>query len=190
MRIFITALCTDFIRADNLISLGLAPEDETLPSAYIEITDVDKSECSKYVTENVLPMLDHEKFGLVREQAAAVVQAWFARLPYRARDSLTICVDHLSSWEALILLLDKKIPLSMNLEPFDIRRDVATRAVIAAAKGKHDSAWMIKCAQQKYTAAFNSFMVDLGVTRSHALFDVMACRYGYLSAVRWLTANT
>ncbi len=78
MIIYIDTEFTD-LHADNgpirLISAAFVAENGQ--EFYFELTDnYEEIDCSEFVLENVLPYLDHSKFGLTKAEAALKLKAW------------------------------------------------------------------------------------------------------------------
>jgi inhibitor of KinA sporulation pathway (predicted exonuclease) len=102
-RIFFDTEFTDLGFGADLISIAFISGTNEL---YIVISDVDLSEASDFVRENVLPLLDkHSPEHLKRDQAAFRIQEWINAL--RSNDmtrEMVLCCDSNWDWQMLLEL--------------------------------------------------------------------------------------
>jgi hypothetical protein len=129
MIVYIDTEFTD-LHADNgpirIISAGFVAENGR--EFYFELTDgYQEIDCSEFVLENVMPYLDHSKFGLTTAEAALKLKAWCEGLgePVKfATDSpvydFNLIAGMLYGQKVIIENLDKKPEyfIAVNVEYF------------------------------------------------------------------------
>lgn len=105
MKIFIDTEFTDFIDTD-LISIGMVADDDR--QFYGERSDFDRTTCSAFVREAVLPQLGKVQDCVYTwEGLGAAVQRWLDQF---AGTRVEICFDFDGDWTLLCALLNNQIP--------------------------------------------------------------------------------
>lgn len=116
-RVYIDTEFTDFLNTE-LISIGCVAE--TGEEFYAELTDYRCSICSDFVKSVVVPLLDHTRYGMTRNQATAKLVGWLEELP----QPITLVVDYngdLDLFWGLVDGVESAIVvdsyINLNLEP-------------------------------------------------------------------------
>lgn len=106
MNIFLDTEFTDFGAAMDLISIGLAADDNG--TFYAERRDFDRSLCSDFVRKVVLPQLGKKPHLIMPDNALAdALVAWL--VPYERHDAV-ICFDFDGDWNLMTRLLGHRVP--------------------------------------------------------------------------------
>jgi len=100
VRIFLDTEFTDFQNA-RLISVGLVAENGS--EFYVELSDGwDREHCSQFVTDVVLPLLDHHPLtAMTRVEAAPRLLAWMSGID----DRIQLIYDAETDWRLVTSLL-------------------------------------------------------------------------------------
>lgn len=115
MLVFVDTEFSDFIDCE-LISLGLVSEDGQY-ELYLEVQDFDRTKCSAFVQEAVLPQLGKlEHTGISRAELPAQLRSWFASMP----SNVTLASDSAHDRDLLADVLDGEWPQNIN-GWFDLR---------------------------------------------------------------------
>jgi len=104
----------------QLISLALVVPDG--PEYYVELTDTwAPADCSLFVTDTVLPLLDHAHYGRTTDQARAEMLAFLQALgPVKI---ITDAPDH--DWPLLLWLAGPAgLPANVQPEPWQLTIDL------------------------------------------------------------------
>ncbi|WP_024905193.1 3'-5' exoribonuclease [Robbsia andropogonis] len=99
MRVFVDTEFTDFLNCE-LISIALVAEDGS--EFYAESTDFDRTLCSPFVWDAVLPQLGrYPERQLSRSDLRAALLTWLAQI-----GEGLFCVDFHGDWDLLVDILD------------------------------------------------------------------------------------
>lgn len=103
----------------RLISLALVVPGG--PEFYAELTDTwTPADCSPFVTDTVLPLLDHAVYGRTTEQARAELLAFFQQF-----DRIEIISDAISwDWPFLLWLAGPRMPDGIENDQACIDREI------------------------------------------------------------------
>ncbi len=151
MIVYIDTEFTD-LHDDNgpirLISAAFVAENGQ--EFYFELTDsYQEIDCSEFVLENVLPYLDHSKFGLTTVEAALKLKAWCESLGERIQFASDA---PLYDYELIKVML---VNQNVTIENLD-------------KKAQYFTAVLIEHKVEKY------FQENLNANRHHALCDARA----------------
>jgi len=153
MLLFLDTEFTDFLNAD-LISIGLVSEDGR--EFYAERNDYDRSACSAFVIEAILPRLGAEAAAVGNEgETGKALHAWLKQF-----DTAEICFDYVLDWEFFVGLV--RDPDSYKLPPGVVGRN------IKAMLDPSDLA---------------SYWRENGKLDHHALHDARANRFAFQAAL-------
>jgi len=149
--IYIDTEFTD-LHEDNgpirLISAAFVAENGE--ELYFELTDgYQEIDCSEFVLENVMPLLDHSQYGLTTAQAALKLKAWCESLGGRVQFATDAPIYDYK------LITEMLVSQSVNIENLD-------------GKAQFFNAVLIEHKVEKY------FQANVNANRHHALCDARA----------------
>lgn len=147
-RYFLDTEFTDFANC-LLISVGIASEDGR--EFYGELIDYDKTACSDFVREVVLPQLgQHPGRAMPFAQMRSELLAWLYRVPTKPKPVL--CYDYGGDLDLLFDLIGGRLPRGWGNENVSGKINVARADAYYAERGG----------------------------RHHALHDARASRYAFM----------
>jgi len=153
MLLFLDTEFTDFLYAD-LISIGLISEDGL--EFYAERNDYDRTGCSAFVKEAVLPRLGAASAQVGTEsEIGNALQAWLGQF-----DTAEVCFDYTLDWEFFVGLV--RDPDHYKLPPGVVGRNI--KAML--------DPWDIEC-----------YWRENGRLDHHALHDARANRSAFQAAL-------
>jgi hypothetical protein len=186
-KIFIDTEFTDFIGSE-LISLG-AVSDDGQHEFYVEITDYNRKLESGFVKENIIPLLDTQKYGMTYQKASLALFRWIESLPF---DKIEIAADYPTDWDLFHGLLFESLPEKVDPEFFNALTDVRVRASMKdlgiqpglsdVAMGYTQGATLLI-----FRSSQNLYFSSNDVARHHALHDAKALRQAWNAANTYLT---
>ena len=169
MILFIDTEFTDF-KDSELISLGLVSECGQ-HEFYVEIIDYPANKQSEFVKDNIVPLLDHEKFGMLRRPAEAALKDWINHLP---AGEIVVVADYYMDLELFGEFVKKDPPKKRMLG-----QDIFVGMLHALhERGYHNpndhhlAFKALKNRVDEYYALFDK-------RRHHALVDARANRHGW-----------
>jgi hypothetical protein len=138
VRVYIDTEFTDFL---NPVLIGLALVADNGDEFYGECTDFDRSRCSDFVREIVLPQLgSHAGRAMSHAQLRAEVTDWLLHVPVRGRPIL--CYDNDVDPRLLEGLIGKPLPKGWQAENIWTRLDSARLEAFFAEHGhQHHALW-------------------------------------------------
>jgi hypothetical protein len=157
-------LDTEFTTLDRrlmkLLSVGIVSEDGRA-EFYAELPEGAswaRSECSEFVLQQVLPLLEGGKHRLAEDELAQALHAWL-----EARG------------EGCTLACDSELDHQL------LRRVLGGRWPVNLAPGFHNLGGLLDT--RVFEHAADSYFSNAGVPRHHALHDARANRKGWLAAM-------
>lgn len=187
-KIFIDTEFTDFIES-RLISLGAISEDGS-HEFYVEITDYNKKLESKFVKDNIIPLLNNQKFGVPANHAGLKLWKWLDGLPF---DELEIAVDYNDDWALMFELLSENPPDKVFKSPFELLKDLRIRGSIRDTADSSNgtlvhpgSSFHQATAIYHYRFAHLQYFKDNNLVPHHSLSDAKAIRAGWIAANNYL----
>lgn len=147
---FLDTEFTDFLNP-ALISVGLVAEDWR--QLYLELP-YQHADCSDYVREVVLPLLDQDPEAICApDQVAGRVNAWLEWIRPR-QGEVVICFDYSPDWELLAAAMNYQIPAWIT--PRHLRSEEVNELLV-------DDYWRRNPEEREH----------------HALHDAKALRYAF-----------
>lgn len=189
-KIFIDTEFTDFI-GSQLISFGAVTEDGK-HEFYVEITDYDTRIQSDFVKENIVPLLNHEKYGMTFMKASVALWTWLVNLPYEAME---ISIDYHTDWELFKGLLFEDLPKNLAPQPHYLLRDlrlrgsvIDTNAILSgtAAEGTN---YVSATTMFHYQTSRRKYFEQATGKQHNALVDAHANRHAWIVANNFLISN-
>ncbi|NCQ52129.1 hypothetical protein GW796_09605 [archaeon] len=164
----------------GLISIGIVSEDKKY-DLYLERTDFNKKDCSDFVVDVVIPLLDLEKFGKTYKEISEKLISWINDLPCKNVILLADYVGDIIIFEQLI-----SEPGSIKLNK-PISCQYLTKAFEQATKerGLYDYRAINK-AIEKISIGINESMCTNPEMQHHALFDAIANCDGWKAGMNYL----
>jgi hypothetical protein len=161
MIIFFDTEFHDLVAKPKLISIGLIDETGTR-TFYAELSDTyEIQDCSEWVRENVLPLLDGGEALMSRQQLRVRLRNWLESFG----EPVTLAADSLAwDWPRIHELFPA---------PKDWPVNVAVRPLLLTMNYMND--------YDKFEMAVDAAFAD-GLRRHHALDDAKANAIGYIAA--------
>ena len=175
IRLHVDCEFTDFINQD-LISIGVAADngDEFygINSEYL------KPWASAWVNENVVPLLDLDKYGMKRLELSSRLWSWVEELPC---DFVIWCSDYRGDLELLDQLFDEdKHPKTIGLENiFNNMYYSISEQVKTMGGSDTDYEQRVKTAKTRFEHYVTDYFCRTKENVHHALSDAKANREAY-----------
>lgn len=174
---------TEFCSFENmeLISVGLISEDGK-HEFYTEINDYDWTFESMWVKENVLPLLDRNKYGKPYKQTCQDLIKWLNSLPSEHK---IIVVDYVGDYQLIFNMIKNDIsmqgscrkPVTFELLNPSFDNMLSERGYSGIDQDRVNYL-------RSMTLGIETYFVDIDNRQHHALVDARANRYGWLQGIK------
>lgn len=190
-RIFLSSKFTDLIKKPvQPISFGIVNENGD-HEFYAEISDFDVNRTSDFVKETVLSVLDLEVHGLPEVEVSKKLWDWLIALPWRRDKELQIFVKEQDEWNALVEMLNFRLPYNVIAEPAYLSVELETKSMIRAmVREIKDINNFTKQAVREYALGFLGYHFENKTLPHNALGEARAIREGWLRADRYIEQSS
>jgi hypothetical protein len=155
----------------DLISIGVCADSGE--KFYGENLDYLKPWASKWVNENVVPLLNPVEFGMKRLELSARLWSWIEELPC---DQVIISADYHGDFQLLDDLFDseKHPKISSNQHIFNVMYAHFDKEVQMMGGTDTDYQQRVRSAKTKFDLYFFEYFLRTGEIQHHALSDAIA----------------
>lgn len=182
--LFIDTEFTDFINTE-IISLGIVSLDGA-DEFYVEISDYNPRICSEFVRMNVIPLLNLEKHGKSRIEAAARLYCWLEELG----EECILCPDNNVDWEIFADLIEV-LPDNVRNKPLMMWNELRMRIMKKADELQTpDLKWFFEMGVGQFHEGFAEYFLRHPEQKQHhSLSDSKANREGWIKAHKWMDSH-
>lgn len=160
--IFIDTEFTDFHNPE-LISIGFI-NHQTKSHFYVECSDFNREKSSDFVKENIIPLLDLDKFGKPNKDAMKDCHIWLSQQGQS-------CV--IGDWSGDWRILQNNILIPKNIEGFVLLQDAM--AMILDTKTPD----MLNPVLDRYNSFVHEYILSNNLIAHHALSDALANEWAF-----------